>query len=203
MNETDLMTAILGDGSNICLSGGAEGADLQWGMCAGLAGHKVIHWSFEGHRTNAPAVEVVQLSKEQLAKADPAMKVAAKHLKKGVPYRPWVKPLIQRNWYQVAWSQSVFAVCDMIDYKPQGGTAWAIQMFLDRPDLVGKDKPVYVFAQNHGHWMGWSPAFENFMTLAGPPNAPTGIWAGIGSRELTPSGKQAIRDLLGYIKPII
>ena len=40
---------------NICLSGGADGSDLQWAMMAGSLGHKVVHWSFQGHRSEAPS----------------------------------------------------------------------------------------------------------------------------------------------------
>jgi len=48
----------------ICLSGGAPGADLEWGLCARAAGHTVIHWSFVGHRTKAPLGEHVILPTE-------------------------------------------------------------------------------------------------------------------------------------------
>lgn len=197
--DTDLLTAILGDGSNVCLSGGAKGADLQWGMCAGMAGHKVIHWSYEGHSTQAPEVELVRLSPEQLAEADEPMKRAAKALKKGVPYRPWIKPLIQRNWYQVRWSNSCYAICDLKDKVPQGGTAWAVQMFINRKLAGELDLECYVYDQSKSAWFHFYET-AGFIQIVDTPPAPTGIWAGIGTRDLKDNGKKAIRDLLGYVK---
>jgi hypothetical protein len=195
----DLLTALLGDGSNLCLSGGAKGADLQWGMCAGMAGHKVIHWSFEKHYTQAPEIEVVRLSPEQLAEGDEPMKRAAKALKKGVPHKPWIKPLIQRNWFQVRWSSSCYAVCDIIDGVPQGGTAWAVQMFLHRKFDGEKNLDCYVFDQKQNAWFHFYD-LAGFVMLAEPPPTPAGIWAGVGTRELHQNGKVAIRNLLGYPK---
>ena len=32
---------------DVCLSGGARGADVTWGINAKKAGHQVIHWSFK------------------------------------------------------------------------------------------------------------------------------------------------------------
>jgi hypothetical protein len=51
------------------MSGGADGADLQWGMCAGKAGHQVIHWSFDGHRSQAPYQEIVRIPPDLLKEA--------------------------------------------------------------------------------------------------------------------------------------
>jgi hypothetical protein len=180
---------------DLCLSGGAQGSDLQWGMCAGTAGHDVIHWSFDGHQVDAPVVEVVRLTDEQLAIADPFIKVASKRLNKQPPYRAWVKRLIQRNYYQVAWAQSVYAVTDIINNVPQGGTAWAIAMYLDRTC----EHHCYVYDQTRASWYVWSDWDKAWLAIDSPP-APKGVWAGIGSRDLTTAGKVAIRELLNYTK---
>ena len=37
---------------NICFSGGARGADHAWGLMAEDQGHRVIHFSFKGHKTS-------------------------------------------------------------------------------------------------------------------------------------------------------
>lgn len=189
---------------NVCLSGGAQGADLQWGMCAGMAGHTVVHWSFAGHRTEAPVQEVVVLTHEQLMAADEPLRAAAPKLKKGYRVgRPttgkesFVPNLLRRNWYQVAAAERVYAVTSIVDGIVQGGTAWATQMFLDR----FPDEPVvecYVFDQEADCWFQWVGGVWTAMT---DPPIPTGVWAGIGSRDLKPNGKSAIRRLLGYTPP--
>jgi hypothetical protein len=187
----------LDDDTNLCLSGGALGADLQWGMCAGMAGHKVIHWSYAGHHTQAPEVEVVRLTDDQLSEADASIKQASKSLRKNVPHKSWIKKLIQRNFYQVAWSNSVYAITDIVDGIPQGGTAWAIQMYLDRKDISHQ---CYVYSQARASWCVWVGGVEVWQPIESPPQ-PTGIWAGIGTRSLDPTGKTAIRNLMGYVVP--
>ncbi len=187
------------DGMNLCLSGGAKGADVQWGMCAGMAGHHVIHWSFAGHKSLAPEVETVRLTQEQLDMANDAIKVAAPSLKKYPPKDKFVKSLIQRNFYQITESSSVYAVSTIQDDLVQGGTAWAVQMFLDRTDI--ETHACYVFDQNTSSWFSWSDETQYWTAIEKPPT-PQGIWAGIGTRDLTTEGKNAIRELLGYVKPL-
>jgi hypothetical protein len=175
------------------MSGGADGADLQWGMCAGKAGHQVIHWSFDGHRSQAPAQELVRIPEDLLKEADEHLKVANKTLKRKLPFhKPWIINLLRRNYYQVGNSQSVYAVSTLKDGKVQGGTAWAVQMYLD----LHQDNPqCYVFDQDVEQWLTWS---NNEWTAIETPPPPTGVWAGVGTRDLNQAGKQAIRKLMGY-----
>ncbi|RYD65856.1 MAG: hypothetical protein EOP84_31585 [Verrucomicrobiaceae bacterium] len=69
----------------ICVSGGADGSDQQWGMVAGTAGHQVFHFIFPGHHSTAPASELVVLSAEQLVEADPFLIRANKTLERTFP----------------------------------------------------------------------------------------------------------------------
>jgi hypothetical protein len=185
---------------NMCLSGGAEGADLQWGMVAGRAGYSVRHFIFSGHRSKAPADELVVLTRDQLLAADPFLEIANKTLKRRWPVsNDWVASLLRRNYYQVTWSDAVYAISS-IDKNGlvKGGTSWAVQMFIDR--FEGKSCPAYVFDQDQGIWFSW--AGEEGWQSCGSPPVPTGIWAGIGTRELNQNGKDAIRNLLGYTPPV-
>lgn len=187
---------------NICLSGGAKGADAQWGMNAGRDGQSVIHWSFEGHKHFVAEQEIVRLSQEQLEKADEHLKLASKTLK-----RPWpgkrsktVSALLRRNWYQVAWSESLYAVSSIDPVKKvvEGGTGWAVQMFLDRMAKRAELEPLplYVFDQKQELWFQWVGGWK---TIDAPPK-PQGIWAGIGTRDLNDAGKWAIRNLFGWFQ---
>lgn len=186
---------ILSDKADLCLSGGAEGADLQWGMVAGSAGHGVIHWTFAGHRSRAPSSEIAVLSPEQLAEADEHCKRASKTLRRWFPPKsPFVRNLLRRNWYQVAYSGSCYAVASIVDGQVSGGTAWATQMFIDRHE--GAACPCYVFDQAEGYWVVWDGP-QGWKRIHEPPT-PSGIYAGVGSRELGLTGKLAIRVLLDY-----
>lgn len=180
------------DGMNICLSGGAEGADLQWGMCAGSRGDKVIHFIFDGHRSRAPSVEKVVLSGDMLAIANPHLEKANKSLCRKWPVaNNFVASLLRRNYYQVAWAGSVYAISEIgKDQRVKGGTAWAVQMYID----LHPDGKAYVFDQKKEQWFQWK---NGWCPIISPP-PPEGVWAGVGSRDLVESGKNAIRELLGW-----
>jgi len=187
---------------NICLSGGAKGSDAQWGMNAGRDGQSVIHWSFDGHRHHVAEQEIVRLSEEQLQKADPALKQASKTLKRAWPGRRsvTVTALLRRNWYQVQWAESLYAVStinkrNLVD----GGTGWAVQMFLDRHAALAQFEPLpcYVYDQVQECWFQWVGGWKKIEV----PPKPQGIWAGIGTRELNDAGKWAIRNLFGWERP--
>lgn len=186
---------------NICLSGGAEGSDAQWGMNAGRDGQSVIHWSFANHKHHVAETEVVRLSEEQLEKADPFLKAAAKKLKRTWPgsRSHTVKSLLRRNYYQIAWCESLYAVSTIRNGIVQGGTGWAVQMYLDRHAQLAQFEPLpaYVYDQNDQQWYQWVGQWK---ALSEPPPRPQGIWAGIGTRELNKAGKWAIRNLFGWFE---
>ena len=192
--QQDFLT--LNDCDNVCLSGGADGADLQWGMTAGTRGDAVIHFIFRGHRSKAPEAEKVVLTRAQLLEADPFLEKANKTLKRRFPgSNDFVNSLLRRNYYQVAWSQACYAISE-IDKNQlvKGGTAWAVQMFLD----LHPEGKCYVFDQKKEQWFQWK---NGWCPIISPP-APEGVWAGIGTRELNEAGKKAIRDLMGWQKPL-
>lgn len=177
---------------HICLSGGAPGADLEWGTHATIIGHKVIHWSFDGHPSTAPPEQLIRLTDEQLAVSHEALVKAATFLGKSPPKRAAVSSLLQRNYYQVAWSNSCYAVGYLDDGMVQGGTGWAVAMFIQlHPD----SRDLYVFDQVEGAWFQWDGA--NWDPIHVPPR-PTGIWAGIGSRGLNQAGKMAIEEVMHH-----
>jgi hypothetical protein len=181
---------------NICMSGGAIGADLQWGAIAGCMGHTVIHWGFAGHRTDAPPQEVVKLTDEQLDVANEHCKRASLSLKRYYPPKSeFVKNLLRRNYYQICESDRVYAIAEIVDNQVQGGTAWAVQMFIDKNN--GDVCEVYVFDQDQDCWFMWGGAI--WVAVDQPPT-PHGVWAGIGTRKLRDNGKNAIRAILGWTK---
>ncbi|KAM0347321.1 hypothetical protein ACHAPU_004840 [Fusarium lateritium] len=179
--------------ANVCLSGGADGADLAWGECAAMTGHEVVHWSFPGHSSQAPESQLIRLTDEQLQASDEALEAAAKALGKSPPKRPNVARLLRRNYYQVAWSQACYAVTFMQngDQAP-GGTIWATTMFRQ---LHPENRQLYVFDQSREVWLQWNGESWDLIDMPPPP---TGVWAGIGARHLTQSGHDAIRKLMGY-----
>lgn len=192
---------VLDEGTNLCLSGGADGADLQWGMNAGKIGHGVIHWSFAKHRTDAPEQELVRLTQEQLERADDALRRANATLKRRFPTNSDnTNSLLRRNWYQVKETGSLYAVStfDGVKREWDGGTAWAIQMYMDRFLIDKEDMEkcrVFVWCKKVKLWYTWGGS--DWEIMLSRPNTPTGIWTGVGSRELTPIDKVEIRKVMG------
>lgn len=178
-------------------SGGADGADTVWAEAADAAGIRTIGHSYKGHDTLAsvkargfkgerPELETRNIiSEEDLKLADKFLEKAAKGLNERFdPSVPWVN-MFRRNYYQVRDSDAVIAIAELKPgmRKTSGGTRWAVQMGID------KGVPTYVFDQNKKAWFKWTgkvfeeiefpPAFKNF--------------AGVGSRDLKESGRDAIR----------
>lgn len=175
---------------NTCLSGGAYGADLHWGNLARKAGHVVIHWSFEGHNSIAPKNELIQLTKKQLSEAEASVFRAAKSLRKHPPKSEFPCNLIYRNFYQVATADRLYAVASIQDNIVQGGTGWAVQMFVDRyPNSTAE---AYVYCQLADQW--YEMVVGKWVEADYVPK-PYGTWAGVGTRDLTPEGLAAMNRL--------
>jgi hypothetical protein len=195
MNPTILDRLETSETRDWCLSGGAAGSDLLWGQAAKANGHGVIHFSFPGAITKADPNDLWELDDDALALADPHCLAANQILKRRFPPRSQrVKRLLQRDWHQVNWAESVYAISffDETTGMIDGGTAWAVEMFLN---LHNRETcPAYVFDQNRCrwyHWTGtWAPIYE--------PPKPQGVWAGIGKRAINVLGRLAICVLMDY-----
>jgi hypothetical protein len=174
----------------ICLSGGADGADMYWGNAATRAGQIVIHYIFKEHRSKACKDQTVILTDEQLLLADPSLIEANKKLKRAFPSaNDFVNSLLRRNFYQIRAASSLYAVSTIKDGIVEGGTSWAVTMFINK--FGGASCPAYVFDQTDEHWYVWSGEWAKTNEVP----KPTDIWAGIGSRKLTKRGKAAIDGL--------
>jgi hypothetical protein len=180
-------------GPNICLSGGAEGADHVWGCCAGSAGHTVIHFHFKGHKSSAPQIELVELTTQQLQAADEHVNHANITLKRRFPTsKGFTNNLLRRSWYQVENSERCYAVAIIKNGMVQGGTAWATQMFIDK--YSGAACECYVFCQDANKWFKWEGFWQEILS----PPVPHGVWTGIGLSDIKTNGKETIRKLLGW-----
>ena len=179
----------------ICLSGGAAGADITWGTAATKAGYDCLHFTFIGHKTEAPKEQIVILSDEQLSEADYYLAIANKTLRRKWPVEnPHVKKLLQRNYYQINSSDSLYAVASF-DKNGQvvGGTAWAVQMKIDRTHNTNM---CFIFDQDSSQWFQWNSTTSTFLVIRTEEvPVPQGIWAGIGSRKLQMCGWDAIQEI--------
>lgn len=174
-------------------SGGAKGADMEWdriGRLYGVTNH--IHYRPVDLRSLFSEQE-----KQMLRDVYSAAQVLQRpHDFKGVE-------LVHRNWLQVINSEAIFAISRIIDpgetdFKGfenktgkqivAGGTGWAVEM------AIQKGMPVYIFDMKKNRWNKWS-SYNQF--LFEPIYLPslTKQFTGIGSRQLTKEGTQAIIDV--------
>lgn len=198
---------------NILYSGAAVGADTEWDNCAVSAGHEAVHFvpSSNGRYSNIRGdLRVIDDGKASLAHQY-VMK-ANKSLKRTYPTKnTYTNRLLQRNYYQINEVNTLYAVGTFnSNSEVDGGTAWAIQMFLDRINIDSNRTismcPVYFYHLDKNIWyqayltllmnnnnlkrsLGWFAIEKNNVPR------PSGKYAGIGSRNITEEGRLAIADL--------
>lgn len=195
------LIAKLSDG-NVCLSGGAAGADLLWGEQAAKLGHQVIHWSFDGHKSYGAPEHTIRLDLDILKEADIRLEEANLSMKRYLPYhKTWLINLLRRNWFQIKHSKRIYGVGFLSDEGGiSGGTAWAFTMAdnikIDEQYFFDQEKEKWF--KRHGEWVQENLIFQiwkrNWIDIKIPPQ-PHGIWTGIGTRNLNNSGQNAINSL--------
>lgn len=173
-------------------SGGAEGADMAWDKIG-------REFGVENHNHYRPS-DLAGLNTEDRSQLEKDVTNAAKGL--GRPTSEFRgKDLVRRNWLQVRGADSIYAVSRIVNPGEMdkgfqntsgkqvvgGGTGWAVEM------AIQKGKPVFVFDTKTKDWYTWDLWQNKFV----PSSTPilTYNFAGIGSREMTPEGLQAIRDV--------
>lgn len=179
------------------VSGGAKGSDVYWGIVASEHKHKVKHLSFQGHCISSENRYVIE--DKDLLLADVYLKEASKYLKRGTGRNRYIKNLLRRNYYQIKDTQSVYAISSTFEKKnirKLGGTAWACVMFMQKlkkeygegslPQLL----PLYIFSQSNNVWYQLT-SLGSWKGIKKPPT-PSGVYTGIGTRDLNDKGKKAI-----------
>ena len=171
------------------ITGGAVGSDLYWQEKAMEHGMKVRVMSFKGHECNIWGTEarVEILTKKQLKSVDGIIRLANLRLERQFPCEEeYSNNLIRRNYYIVKDADAVVAIARIKRNGIRGSTAWCCVM----ADLMGID--TYVYDPDE---LTWNKYKEGTLKRCSIPTLPR-VFAGIGSRKLTPSGKCAIDRVL-------
>lgn len=182
-------------------SGGAKGADTIWDLEARSVGITNIFHYREPWARNIDSVELRKrgvkptlLTYEQMADATATTKLVAQKMGRTLS-RNYAHYQI-RNFYQVAFTDAVYAVSEL-EYNMRfvkGGTGYAVEMAI----LV--NKPVYVFDQSLSQWFTFDFDETQFVPFAYNVPTLTKNFAGIGTREINPSGIQAIKDIFKHTR---
>ena len=167
-------------------SGGAKGSDSYWdeiGREHGFNNH--IHYWYK--KMNPKSEPQHQVTEEDYLEGVKMIERANLTLKRQNINK--YMHLLARNWSQVKYSDSIYAIGfiqkNMKSVK--GGTGWAIAMSID------SEKDTYIFDQDKEKWFYWDYNNKKFLTCVTP--SLTKNYAGIGSREISESGINAIRNV--------
>jgi hypothetical protein len=167
------------------LSGGAKGAEAEFGRWAEAWGLAELNFSFAG-RSPERERGVVDLSDEELAQGAVSPIYIQAKLHRTFPDAPLFRKMMQSIWHQVNTAGEVFCVgVIQADQTVKGGTGWAAEL------ARHWRKPVRVFDQEKRSWYAWRDAWVEDPA----PIISQRRFCGTGTRYLTDEGRAAIREL--------
>jgi len=188
-------------------SGGAEGADRAWANAASKLGIPVFNFTFGKHQAQAMLNKGLprKLSEVELERANTEVAKSSESLDRPVDkMSEYVYNLIRRNWSIVNNTDAVYAVAPILRQGKltmkavDGGTGWGVDM------AIRNKKDVYVFDNSSkdkhqgaitNRWHKYNRTLGRFEEVVEPPKPPKN-WAGIGSREISKSGENAMESFL-------
>ncbi|MFQ5716868.1 MAG: hypothetical protein ACE5GQ_07160 [Nitrospinales bacterium] len=166
-------------------SGGAKGAEAEFGAQAEQAGIEEVNFTFEGHKVKRKR-GIRFLTHEELAKGDVSLSYVSRLMNRPYKQGPLLKKVLQSIWHQINNAEEVFVIGKILsDGTVKGGTGWGAEF----AKLCNKS--LHVFDQEKKQWFQWTQDQWKQAT----PKIRKKHFAGGGTRFLTADGKQAIADL--------
>jgi hypothetical protein len=174
---------------SILFSGGALGAEAEFGACAEKHGIEEVNFTFEGHRMVRPR-GVRVLNHEELLAGDVSLEYVSRLMHRRYTDSATIRKVLQSLWYQVNSGQEIYVIGVILDDDTvRGGTGWAAEF----AKLC--NKPLYVFDQEKGGWFYWTGVEWEEAAGAKQPVIRHQHFTGTGTRHITDVGKQAIEQL--------
>ncbi len=172
----------------ILISGGAQGAEAEFGRNAERHGIEEINFSFEGHN-NVRRRGLRVLTHEELKQGDVSFAYLSKLMNRRYTESPTFRKILQSIWHQVNKGEQIFVVGRILDDGTvKGGTGWGAEF----AKLC--NKPLYVYDQQKRAWFAWDE--RRWVEQSdNPPRISAIHFTGTGTRSLEESGKQAIAEL--------
>jgi hypothetical protein len=179
----------------ILFSGGAPGAEAEFGACAERFGIEEVNFAFEGH-THARTRGLRILNHEELKAGDVSLEYVARLMNRRYTDAPTIRKVLQSIWYQINHGQEIFVVGAILDDNTvKGGTGWGAEF----AKLC--NKPLFVFDQTEGRWFRWNQQNWVPAPAGDEPVIRHPHFTGTGTRVLDDSGKRAIHDLFARSFP--
>jgi len=174
----------------ILFSGGAAGAEAEFGACAERHGVEEVNFTFDGHgETRRRGVRV--LNHEELRAGDVSLEYVSRLMNRRYVETETLRKILQTLWYQVNSGQEIYVIGHILeDETVRGGTGWGAEF----AKLC--NKPLHVFDQEKDRWFTWTGSSWNPRPNADPPVITHPHFTGTGTRQLRDNGKRAIEELL-------
>ena len=170
----------------ILFSGGAPGAEAEFGACAERHHIEEVNFTFEGHtigRTRGVRV----LNHEELQAGDVSLAYVSRLMHRRYTDSPTLRKILQTLWYQVNHGQEIYVVGVILeDGTVRGGTGWGAEF----AKLC--NKPLFVFDQEKDGWFEWT---GDEWELRETPSITHPHFTGTGTRSVQDNGRRAIEDL--------
>ena len=168
------------------LSGGARGAENEFGKCAERYGLKEMTFSFVG-RESLRRRGLIELTDTELHEGDVSEAYLDAQLHRSLPRTPMFRKILATIWHQVATAGEVFVIGSILeDGSVKGGTGWAAEL------AHHMHKSVYVFDQEKKRWHSRG---DNGWVEIDEPTISRVRFAGTGTRKLSDEGRRAIHSL--------
>lgn len=167
-------------------SGGAQGAEAEFGRLAEKYGVQEVTFTFEGHKGERSRGMRV-LTPEELMRKDVSLSYVSRLLNRTFTNAPVMRGILQTIMYQVDSAQEIFVIGTIMeDGTVKGGTGWGTEF------AKICNKPLYAFGQVRNAWHKWT---GEIWERCDTPTISSFHFCGTGTRFLEDNGRQAIADL--------
>ena len=174
----------------ILFSGGAHGAEAEFGACAERHGVEEVNFTFDGHKI-ARQRGVRVLNHEELQNGDVSLAYVSRLMHRRFADAPTIRKVLQTLWYQVNSGQEIYVIGTVLeDQTVRGGTGWGAEF----AKLC--NKPLHVFDQEKNSWFSWTGEDWDKRSSSNGPIITHTHFTGTGTRKIEVNGKRAIEDLL-------
>ena len=171
----------------ILFSGGAVGAEAEFGVLAERYGIDEVNFTFEGHQiVRHRGLRV--LNHEELLAGDVSLEYVSRLMNRRYTEGPTLRKVLQTIWYQVNSGQEIYVIGTVLeDGTVRGGTGWGAEF----AKLC--NKPLFVFDQEKDGWFEWTG--DAWSARSTTPVISHPHFTGTGTRGIHDNGKRAIEAL--------
>ncbi len=173
----------------ILFSGGANGAEAEFGANAERHGIEEVNFTFEGHAI-VRRRGLRYLNHQELKNGDVSLEYVSRLMNRRYTENPTFRMILQSIWYQINNGQEIYVIGEILEDKTvRGGTGWGAEF----AKLC--NKPLYVFDQKRDRWFTWSKVDWVECRSGNEPVIRHVLFTGTGTRFPEDNGKKAIAAL--------